>query len=167
MNTSFERGKDRTDEWYTPKHIIDSLTCAGANFELDPCTFVNPPYQIAKNTFNKYQDGLTKDWFGNVWCNPPYSTFLIKKFIAKLASHGNGIALIFNRMDNSLWHELIFPNADAILILRGRLRFMNIDGVVSDPAGCGSVLVAFGKENAECLERCGIDGKFINLKNER
>ena len=33
MNTSFERRKDRSDEWYTPKWIIDAL----GPFDLDPC----------------------------------------------------------------------------------------------------------------------------------
>ena len=75
------QGKTRTDEWYTPKHIIDCLNNAGAIFDLDPCTFQNPPYQIAKNTFDKDEDGLSKAWFGNVWCNPPYSKALIKSLL--------------------------------------------------------------------------------------
>ena len=32
MNTSFERTK-ASDEWYTPKELIDSL----GEFDLDPC----------------------------------------------------------------------------------------------------------------------------------
>lgn len=33
MNTSFEKSKNSTDEWYTPKEIIDAL----GEFDLDPC----------------------------------------------------------------------------------------------------------------------------------
>lgn len=33
MNTSFERGDRRTDEWYTPKDLIEKL----GTFDLDPC----------------------------------------------------------------------------------------------------------------------------------
>lgn len=33
MNTSFERSKQTTDEWYTPKWILDAL----GSFDLDPC----------------------------------------------------------------------------------------------------------------------------------
>lgn len=73
----------------------------------------------------------------------------------KLAEHGNGIALIFNRMDTALWHDVIFPNAAAIKILRGRLKFIG--------AGCGSVLVAFGEDNAKALRDCPIQGKYIQL----
>lgn len=82
----------------------------------------------------------------------------------RLAEHGNGIALVFNRMDTALWHDIIFPSATAIRILRGRLKFVGTDGKESPyGAGCGSVLVAFGEYNADMLENCNIDGKFIRL----
>ena len=32
MNTSFEKAKSTTDEWYTPREIIDAL----GPFDLDP-----------------------------------------------------------------------------------------------------------------------------------
>ena len=33
MNTQFERSAKHTDEWYTPKEIIDAL----GKFDLDTC----------------------------------------------------------------------------------------------------------------------------------
>lgn len=49
-------------------------------------------------------------------------------------------------------------------ILRGRLKFIGPDGIEpTSGAGCGSVLVAFGEDNARVLEACNIDGKFIRL----
>lgn len=56
MNTSFERVKNSSDEWYTPKYIIDSL----GDFDLDPCAPISPIYRTAKTMFNKNDDGLTK-----------------------------------------------------------------------------------------------------------
>lgn len=39
MNTQFERAKTgTTDEWYTPKEIINAL----GKFDLDPCAPVVP-----------------------------------------------------------------------------------------------------------------------------
>lgn len=38
MNTSFEKSKNSTDEWYTPKEIIDAL----GEFDLDPCAPMRP-----------------------------------------------------------------------------------------------------------------------------
>ena len=39
MNTTFEKSANSTDEWYTPKEIIDAL----GEFDLDPCAPVAPP----------------------------------------------------------------------------------------------------------------------------
>ena len=46
MNTSFEKNsKNTTDEWYTPKSIIDAL----GQFDLDPCAPEYPLFDTAKN----------------------------------------------------------------------------------------------------------------------
>lgn len=162
MNTSFERGNNRTDEWYTPKWMIDAL----GKFDLDPCA-PSVDFYTAEKCYTKEIDGLSQKWGGveRVWLNPPYKNPLIGKFVKRLVEHGNGIALIFNRMDTKLWHDTIFPNATAMLILRGRLTFESPDSTKPNSgAGCGSVLVAFGEDNAECLRTCNIDGKFIRLQ---
>ena len=160
MNTSFERGSNRTDEWYTPKYIIDAL----GKFDLDPCA-PSENFYTAKQCYTKDIDGLSQEWYGRVWLTPPYKNPLIGKFVKQLVEHGNGMALVFNRMDTKLWHDLIFPNTTAMLILKGRLTFVSPDGTKPNSgAGCGSVLVAFGDDNAECLRSCGIDGKFIRLQ---
>ena len=39
MNTTFEKSANSTDEWYTPKEIIDAL----GEFDLDPCAPGAPP----------------------------------------------------------------------------------------------------------------------------
>lgn len=158
MNTSFERGKNRTDEWYTPKWIIDAL----GEFDLDPCA-PSRQFYTAKECFTKTEDGLKMPWHGRVWCNPPYSRKLIAPYIRKMAEHGNGVALIFNRMDIALWHEVIFPTATAMLVMRGRLKFFRPDGTQGDAAGSGSVLVAWGEYNAETLRTSGIKGMYIKF----
>lgn len=119
MNTTFEKSANTTDEWYTPKEIIDAL----GKFDLDPCAPVKPLWQTAETMYNKNHDGLTKDWVGRVWLNPPYSRPLIEQFVRKLAQHGNGIALLFNRCDSKMFQDIIFEKATAIKFLRGRIRF--------------------------------------------
>lgn len=160
MNTRFERGVNPSDEWYTPMEIIQSL----GEFDLDPCAPLKPLWTTAKKMYNKQDDGLSKEWFGRVWLNPPYSRPRIEKFILKMAEHNNGIALLFNRCDNKMFHDIIFPKAVAMKFLRHRIRFYRPDGTRGDSPGCGSILVAFGEENAEILQRCNLEGKYIRLK---
>lgn len=160
MNTQFERSKDATDEWYTPKEIIDSL----GKFDLDPCAPVSPLWQTATVMYSKNDDGLSKEWTGRVWLNPPYSRPLIEHFVCKLAKHGNGIALLFNRCDNKMFQDIIFKKATAIKFLRNRIRFYHPDGTRGGSPGCGSILIAFGKENAEILKECSIEGMFLRIE---
>lgn len=157
MDVSFQRST-ASDEWYTPPHIIQAL----GEFDLDPCAAHG--IITARNHLYKNDDGLSKEWHGRVWLNPPYSRKLICAFIEKMARHNNGIALIFNRMDIALWHETIFQTADSMLVLRGRLKFYRPDGSQGDSAGCGSVLLAWGEDNSRILQNCGLPGVFIKLR---
>lgn len=124
MNVGFERTANTTDEWYTPRYIIDSL----GKFDLDPCAPIVPLYQTAGTMYNELENGLEQNWEGRVWLNPPYSRPLINKFMRRMSEHNHGIALIFFRTDTELFHT----EAGA--------------------PGCGSVLIAYGEEDANILE---------------
>ena len=159
MNTTFEKTENSTDEWYTPKELITSL----GKFDLDPCAPVNPLWETASVMFNKNDDGLSKEWCGRVWLNPPYSRPLIEQFVEKMSDHGNGIALLYNRCDSKMFQDVIFKKATAMLFMRHRIRFYKPDGTIGGSPGCGSLLIAFGQNNADILKNCDIEGKFIYL----
>lgn len=107
MNTSFERSANASDEWYTPREIIEAL----GEFDLDPCAPMHPLWPTAKIMYNKQDNGLIQNWGGRIWLNPPYSKPLIWQFVEKLAEHGNGIALLFNRCDSNKFQDIIFTKA--------------------------------------------------------
>ena len=88
---------------------------------------------------------------------------LIEQFVRKLAEHGNGIALLFNRCDSKMFQDVIFEKATGMKFLRHRIRFYRPDGTRGDSPGCGSILIAFGVENAEVLKNCSIEGKYVQL----
>ena len=62
MNTSFERSANTTDEWYTPKEIVDAL----GKFELDPCSPVNRLWDTATCHITPQEDGLQANWGGRI-----------------------------------------------------------------------------------------------------
>lgn len=133
---------------------------------MDPCAPVHPLYQTATVMYNKNDDGLQKEWQGRIWLNPPYSRPLIEKFCIKMAEHNNGIALLFNRMDSALMQDVILKKAAAMKILKGRIKFFHPDGTQGGSPGCGSILFAFGKENAEILKKNTLEGVYIKLNYE-
>ena len=80
-----------------------------------------------------------------------------------MADNNNGIALLFNRCDSKMFQDIIFPKAKGMMFLKGRIKFYRADGTRGDSPGCGSVLIAFGEQNAKVLEECKIEGKFVKL----
>ena len=148
-----------SDEWYTPKWMIDKL----GPFDLDPCSPVERPFDTATVHVNLHQGGLKYDWGqARVWLNPPYSKVLFNLFVRRMCEHRNGIALLINRLDNVLWQEHIFSTASSMLLLRHRVRFLNPDGNSRSPM-FGSVLVAWGEDNDRILRECNIEGKYLRI----
>lgn len=160
MNTSFERCENTKVEWLTPPDLVKKL----GEFDLDPCTPINPPFVHAKTNFTVIDDGLTKSWFGRIYMNPPYGKGM-EIWIEKLKNHGNGIVLIFARTETKCFFNHIWYDADAILFVKGRIKFYNIDGEQKGSPGAPSVFIAYGKENALALKKSGIEGRYLNLKS--
>jgi hypothetical protein len=154
-----DRATQGKDEWLTPPGVIRAL----GPFDLDPCAPVNPPWTLAADTFTCFDNGLTKEWRGFVWCNPPYST--AGKWLARLSGHnGGGIALVFARTETGAFHEHVWAKAAALYFFKGRLRFYNVDGTEGGAAPAPSVLIAYGEDAAKRLARATLPpGKFIRV----
>ena len=107
-------------------------------------------------------DGLYAcEWFGRVWLNPPYGAEGWR-WLAKLADHGNGIAIVFARTETRGFFESVWGRASALLFIKERLHFHHPDGTrAKGNSGGPSVLVAYGPENAERLKASGIPGAFV------
>ncbi len=69
MNTSFERVELTKVEWLTPPCLVKKL----GEFDLDPCSPINAPFLHAKTNYTIEDNGLNKQWFGRVYCNPPFT----------------------------------------------------------------------------------------------
>lgn len=50
--------------------------------------------------------------------------------------------------------------------MKGRIKFHREDGTIGESPGCGSILVAFGEENAEILRSSNIEGRYIQVNQE-
>jgi len=158
-NMGNENANVTTTTWLTPPHILAAL----GEFDLDPCSPLNRPWDTAKHHYTVDDDGLIQPWFGRVWCNPPYGREMIP-FLEKMVMHdGGGIVLIFARTETKAFFDYVWDRADAILFLKGRLQFHYPDGRKGESAGSPSVLIAYGRQEAEVLRTCGLPGKFIDL----
>ena len=149
----------KNDEWLTPPHVLDAL----GGFDLDPCAPIFRPWDTASNHYTINENGLKMPWHGRVWCNPPYG-LIAAKWLAKMADHDTGTALIFARTETKMFFEWVWPCAKAVLFLEGRLYFHYVDGTRAKAnSGAPSVLVAYGEKDASILKTCGLPGKFIAI----
>ncbi len=159
MDTSFERSELTKVEWLTPPELVRKLGL----FDLDPCSPVNAPFLHAINNYTIEDNGLTKVWEGRVYCNPPYGKDMTL-WLSKLRKHGNGIALTFARTETKCFFENIWDSADALLFVKGRIKFYHVSGIQGASAGAPSVFIAYGKMNADALKNSGIEGRYLDLK---
>lgn len=152
-----------SDDWITPKFVLDAL----GEFDLDPCASETQPWPTAKESFTVKDDGLSQFWKGRCWVNSPYGP-LTKHWLRKLAEHGNGIALVFARTETKMFFDWVWPKADALLFLEGRLYFCYPDGkTAAANAGGPSVLIAYGQENVTALETCGLKGALVKINRQQ
>ncbi len=144
-----------TNEWYTPVEIFIALNCY---FDLDPAAPVGGvPWVPAGNHFSYHDDGLAQSWYGRVWLNPPYGPHTAS-WLAKLAAHGDGIALVFARTDVR-WFQSIAARAAIVCFVAGRIRFVPPEpriGRNGHNAAAPSCLLAFGEDCADIVRASGL-----------
>ena len=137
---NFNTNTENKEEWLTPPELIAAL----GEFDLDPCAPPpnRRPWSMAKQHYDKTMNGLSQPWFGRVWCNPPYgrTTFI---WLNRLATHGNGIALIFARTET--------------------YGFGKQGGTANAP----SCLIAYGRNNVNKIKQANLKGRLIELKKSK
>lgn len=159
---SHQSAKATTTTWLTPRFIMDAL----GPFDLDPCSAPDPTsWPTASRHYTwPLHDGLALPWDGRVWLNPPYGNEA-DAWMRRLAEHGEGTALIFARTETETFFRHVWDKADALLFLRGRLHFHHGDGRrAKDNGGAPSVLIAYGRGDAERLLDSDLDGAPVALK---
>jgi hypothetical protein len=162
MNTAHERITNGKDEWLTPPHIVHSL----GDFDLDPCSPIIRPWETAKNYFTIEDDGLSQEWFGRIWLNPPYGREMIK-FMKKMTEYRQGIACLFARTDTDAFQDYIFPFANSIFFIDKRLKFCHVNGEAAKTnSGAPSVLIAYDEYDSEKIEESGIKGFHCPVKEK-
>ena len=118
MNVHFS---SNTDLWATPVDFFNKYN-EKFNFELDVCA-THENAKCAKY-FTIEDDGLSNEWVGICWMNPPYGREIIKWMEKAYKSSLNGatvVCLVPARTDTKWWHEYAIKG--EVEFIRGRLKF--------------------------------------------
>jgi ParB family chromosome partitioning protein len=152
-------------EWYTPaEYILMARNVLGA-IDLDPASshLANRTVQ-ATRFFSSETNGLGHSWDGRVWMNPPYTYPLISQFAEKLveeylAGHVTAAVVLTNDCTDTGWFHTLATASAALCFLRGRIRFVRLDGEKSTPTQ-GQTFFYFGQETDRFANVFG-DAGFI------
>ena len=137
-----------SDDYYTPPWIFEKLAIT---FDLDVAAPTGGCHWIpATNYYDQQTNGLTSNWYGNVFMNPPFSKPI--DWVNKFMQHANGIALL--PMSKSYWFDLIWHDAQGITSLQSNLKFVNPTGA-SGSIFTGAMLFAYGQHNVKALQNIG------------
>nr|DAX20122.1 MAG TPA: DNA N-6-adenine-methyltransferase [Caudoviricetes sp.] len=129
-----------TDLWATPQSFFEELN-KEFQFTLDPCATAENAK--CRTFYTKDDDGLKKDWGGQiVFCNPPYG-MEIKKWVRKCYEESKKpntvvVMLIPARTDTAYFHDYIYKKSE-VRFIRGRLKF----GDAKNSAPFPSMVVVF------------------------
>lgn len=139
----------KDDEWYTPPQYIESARSVMGSIDLDPASndFANETVK-AGTYYTETDNGLEKEWFGNVWLNPPYSASLVQLFADKVVNSDFKQAIVLvNNATETAWFRKLIDKASAIIFTTGRIKYRKRDGEHGSPLQ-GQAFLYFG-ENIE------------------
>lgn len=159
--SSHQSARAVTVDWLSPPAWLEKL----GPFDLDPCCPPVMPWPTATTMYSHH--GLEREWSGRVWLNPPFDSHVAPAWLAKLAAHGNGIALIPARTETKMFYAHVWPKADAICFVRGRPHFHYPDGRRAKAnSGAPICLIAYGADNVRALYGADL-GIVVDLDDRR
>jgi len=134
-----------SNEWNTPKDIIDRVILVMGRVDIDPCSnSKDNPSVPAGIHFTQEDNGLIQPWEGKVYMNPPYgreigdwTSYLKEQY--EFGRITEAIALVPSRTDTEWFRELSeYPRC----FIWGRLKFSGFDNAAPFP----SMAVYFGRD---------------------
>lgn len=110
--------------WETPQWLFNLLN-EQYHFDVDVCAV--PENAKCSTYFTPEQNGLSQEWKGVCWMNPPYGRNIgkwVKKAYESAQAGATVVCLLPARTDTAWWHDYVMKGGQ-ITFLRGRLKFGN------------------------------------------
>lgn len=139
------------NEWYTPDKYLTAARKVLGGIDLDPATS-ELANQVVKATrfYTQADDGLSREWSGRVWLNPPYGR-LAGDFIERLVAEHLGenitsaIALVNAHCTDTAWFQALWHY--PLCFTDHRIDFESAGREKKNSSTHGSVFAYLGPDN--------------------
>jgi phage N-6-adenine-methyltransferase len=121
--------EESSDEFATPGEFHRPIADAVGGFDLDPASGAEDT-PLASTRYTKEDDGLSKEWFGKVWLNPPFSgkERWVRKALNEVNAGHVDLAVVLLPVDTSTqWFHDYVTEAATLCFIEGRLSFVGGD----------------------------------------
>lgn len=142
----------KNDILQTPEWVWREL----GSIDLDPCAGADTSIAKTNWALERGENGLICDWFGFVYCNPPFSQK--EQWANKMIDHGNGI-LILPERGSAPWFGPLAQAAGSYWVMGKKINF--VGGPSSN--NLGSVLFLFGKDACNRILNSNLPGHFVTV----
>lgn len=139
-------------EWYTPAMYVDAAREVMGQIDLDPASNDEANGIVKAGTYyTEETDGLSQEWFGNVWINPPYGSacraFIERTITLKIEGRIDQAVILVNANSNDTgWFRPLWDH--LLCFTYGRVNFYGPNGQESGPTH-GSCFVYLGDRSEE------------------
>lgn len=141
-------------EWYTPPQYVEAARAVLGSIDCDPASSAVAQVTVQAKTYYTEQDnGLARDWVGNVWLNPPYRSSLIVPFVEKVTAHRGDWVVLTNNGTDTAWGQRLLGACSAVCFTDHRIRFLNEDNEAQGPAMQGQMFTYRGGNVPGFLDR--------------
>ncbi len=174
-----------SDQFMTPPDWIELARSCMSSIDFDPASnaiaqqYVKANYWAAHpvdfekekyNWDNVLCDGLTCNWEGNVWCNPPYSGGNIDAFVNKAItewitpskSSVNQMLILVNSATDTNWYHRLLVNCTAALLVKGRIKFWKMFDGDAHAVWEGELSKKRRAANPELKPKVGNSPRYLN-----
>ena len=146
----------KNDDLQTPTWVIDQLGL----IDLDPCAGLHTRVAITNWAIERGENGLSREWYGFVFCNPPFSQKGM--WIQRMVNHKNGILMLPER-GSSPWFGHVAQRAGHYWVMGRKINF--VGGASSN--NVGTVLFLFGKEARRRVINSQLPGHLVEVTHYR
>lgn len=158
------------DDFYTNEIIIEAARRVLGRIDLDPASHPIANEKVkAEQFFTVHDDGVTKQWHGRVWLNPPFSEWSrwVPKILSEFSSGRVEALCVLSAMRTvtAKYFAPLLESCQCLCIIHGRIKFWG--GKAGDSPDDGHCIFYFGEDTEQFQKEFSELGTCFETSRQR